>query len=224
MEHWNGFSPGEETQWVGGSIVGGASLTCVGADVPLQQPRPGEALAAVRALAALIVGAHVHRVGRHRDVHLVAVRAAARLLVHQRAVRLPVAGQVGRRRVLLAALGADVHVLAVARLLQRRRVRVRLAQRRRQAVLRLGDGLARRGRREADARLRVVRLVAQLARLPLVEDFVRIVEHGVVFGRRERALPLIGERFLRRHVQRQRLGGLLRRTLEVRHVAAVVER
>lgn len=57
-------------------------LARVRAYVTLQQPWPGEALAAVLTLAALVMGAHVHREGRHRDVHLLAVRTVARLLVH----------------------------------------------------------------------------------------------------------------------------------------------
>ena len=52
-----------------------SSLTCVSPDVALQEPRPGEALSAVGALAALVVRAHVHGVGRHGHVHFVAVRA-----------------------------------------------------------------------------------------------------------------------------------------------------
>ena len=58
-------------------------LTCVGPNVALQQPRPGEALAAIGAFAALVVGAQVHREGRHGDVRLVAVGALPRLLVFQ---------------------------------------------------------------------------------------------------------------------------------------------
>ena len=47
--------------------------TCVSSNVSLQQPGPGEGLAAVRTLAALAVCAHVHREGWNGHVHLVAV-------------------------------------------------------------------------------------------------------------------------------------------------------
>lgn len=80
----------------------------MGPDVSLQQPGSREALAAVRTLAALVVRAHVHGEGRHGDVHLVAVRTTTCLLVGQRAVRLAVSGQVTRRAVAFAALGAAV--------------------------------------------------------------------------------------------------------------------
>lgn len=78
--------------------------------VALQQPGPAEALAAIGAPASLSVRPHVHAVGRHRDVHLVAVGAAPRLLVGGAAVRLPVARQVAGGAVALAALAARVHV------------------------------------------------------------------------------------------------------------------
>ena len=42
----------------------------VRSDVTLQQPRPGEALATLRTLAALTVRSHVHAVRRRRRVHL----------------------------------------------------------------------------------------------------------------------------------------------------------
>ncbi|KAJ8877539.1 hypothetical protein PR048_021994 [Dryococelus australis] len=113
--------------------------TCVRADVSLQEPGPGEALATVGALAALVVRPHVHGEGRHRHIHLPAVRAAARLLVAGRAVCLAVASQVARRRVALAAVGARVR-LRLLRLRRRRRRRRRrqeqVARGRRQAHLR----------------------------------------------------------------------------------------
>ena len=56
-------------------------VTCVSPDVALKQPGSREALPAEVALAALVVGPQVHRVGRHRDVGLVAVRALAGLFV-----------------------------------------------------------------------------------------------------------------------------------------------
>lgn len=74
----------------------------------LQQPWSGEALAAVAALAALAVRAHVHAVGRHAHVHLVAVRTASRLLVGEGAVSLPVSRQVAGGAVRLAAVHATV--------------------------------------------------------------------------------------------------------------------
>ena len=80
----------------------------VRSNVPLQQPRPAEALAAVRARTALVVRAHVHAVGRRWDVEFVAVRALAGLLVVDAAVDLAVTGQVAGRAVGLAAVGAGV--------------------------------------------------------------------------------------------------------------------
>jgi hypothetical protein len=74
-------------------------LTCVRSDVALEEPGSGEALAAEGTLAALVVRAHVHRVGGHGDVHLVAVRTPARLFVLQRPVRLAVSRQVAGRAV-----------------------------------------------------------------------------------------------------------------------------
>lgn len=85
-----------------------SSLTCMSAYMALQQPRSGEALAAVAALAALAVRPHVHAVGRHAHVDLVAVRTAPRLLVGERAVSLPVSCQVTGRAVRLAAVCAAV--------------------------------------------------------------------------------------------------------------------
>jgi len=55
----------------------------VGPDVSLQEPGAGEALATVRALAALVVGPHVHREGRHGHIHLVTVGTTSSLLVTQ---------------------------------------------------------------------------------------------------------------------------------------------
>lgn len=100
-------------------------------DVTLEQPRAREALAAGRTLAALVVRAHVHRVRRHRDVHLGAVRATAGLLVLERSAKakfrynsnldmipsfnspmcLPMPGQIRRSRVLLSTLRTPVHVI-----------------------------------------------------------------------------------------------------------------
>lgn len=89
-------------------------VTCVRTYVSLQQPRSGEALAAVVALAPLIVGPHVHAERRHADVDLVAVRASSGLLVAERSVRLTVSGQIRRGRVLFAAIGTLV-ILVVLR-------------------------------------------------------------------------------------------------------------
>ena len=95
-------------------FIYGSLLTRVGSNVSLQQPRPREALAAEVALAALVVGAHVHAVGGYADVHLVAVGTAAGLFVAERAVGLPVPRQIGRGRVFLAAVRALVFLLAAA--------------------------------------------------------------------------------------------------------------
>lgn len=61
-------------------------LACMRTDVTLQQPGTGEALIAGRTLAALVVGTYVHRVGRHGDVHLGAVRTSTGFLIFQGAV------------------------------------------------------------------------------------------------------------------------------------------
>jgi hypothetical protein len=58
-------------------------FTCVCPNMSLKKPRPREALSAEVAFAALIVSPEVHRVGRHRDVRLAAVRALASLLVFE---------------------------------------------------------------------------------------------------------------------------------------------
>lgn len=70
--------------------IGIKSNTCMRAYVSLQQPRPGETLAAIVALASLIVGPHVHAECRHADVDFVAVRAPSGLFIAQRPVRLTV--------------------------------------------------------------------------------------------------------------------------------------
>ncbi len=59
-------------------------ITCVRSDMSLKKPRPREALSAEVAFAALVVSPEVHRVGRHRDVRLAAVRTLASLLVFER--------------------------------------------------------------------------------------------------------------------------------------------
>ena len=51
--------------------------------VSLEQPWPGEALAAVVTLAALVVGAHVHAEGRYAHVDFVAVWTATGFFVTQ---------------------------------------------------------------------------------------------------------------------------------------------
>lgn len=90
------------------------SNTCMRAYMSLQQPRPGETLAAIVALASLIVGPHVHAERRHADVDFVAVRAPPGLLIAQRPVRLAVSGQIRRGRVFLAAIRTLV-ILVVLR-------------------------------------------------------------------------------------------------------------
>lgn len=66
--------------------------TCVSSNVSLQEPGPGEALATVGTLAALVMSPHVHGEGRHGHIHLVTVGTAPSLLVTQRPVRLAVSG------------------------------------------------------------------------------------------------------------------------------------
>lgn len=68
------------------------------------------------ALAALIVGPHVHAERRHADVDLVAVRTPSGLLIAQRPVRLPVSSQIRRGRVLLAAVRTLVILVILVRL------------------------------------------------------------------------------------------------------------
>lgn len=73
--------------------VTGCLVTCVCSNVSLQQPWAGEALAARRTLASLVVGPHVLAEGGRADVYLVTVRTlAGRPLVVRGAVRLPARG------------------------------------------------------------------------------------------------------------------------------------
>lgn len=83
-------------------------FTCVCSNVPLEQPGPGEALGAVRAAADLVVRAQVHGVGRHGHVDLAALGAGPRFAVVRGAVDLAVPGEVGRGRIVLAAVPALV--------------------------------------------------------------------------------------------------------------------
>ena len=85
-------------------------LPSVSANVTLKQPRSAEALAAVRACAALVMRAHVHTEGRHTNVDFLAVRTFARLFVVHVAVYLLVSRQVAGCTVLLATLATRVHV------------------------------------------------------------------------------------------------------------------
>lgn len=55
----------------------------MGSDVSLKEPGAGETLATVGTFAALVVGPHVHREGRHGHVHLIAVGTATGFLVTQ---------------------------------------------------------------------------------------------------------------------------------------------
>jgi len=79
---------GTQVALVGEGLLANAALegllAGVGADVALEEPRSREALAAGRALAALVVGPHMHRVRGHRNVHLLAIGTMTRLLVHDR--------------------------------------------------------------------------------------------------------------------------------------------
>ena len=83
----NGFSPEMDKVvcYIDGQYlrVVKALLTCVSPDVALQEPRPGEALSAVGALAPLVVRPNVHGESWHRHISLVAVRALAGLLILQ---------------------------------------------------------------------------------------------------------------------------------------------
>lgn len=120
QQHWeNRTVSGRKTRGATNSSTFGQRyrrcFTCVRAYVPLQQPRPGEALAAIVALAALIVGPHMHAEGGHADVDLVAVRAPSGLLIAQRPVRLSVSSQIWRGRVLLAAVRTLVVLVVLIR-------------------------------------------------------------------------------------------------------------
>ena len=81
-------------------------LARVTSQVALQQPRPGEHLAADAAAVGQLMSEHVHGQRRHADVRLAAVDALLRRLGIEASVRLLVPGQVRGGRVLLAALRA----------------------------------------------------------------------------------------------------------------------
>lgn len=182
-------------------------LAGVRAEVALQQPRPGEGLAAQVALARLGVRADVHLQRPHRVVRLGAELAAERLL-HlagggRGAVELVVLGEAGVGRVRLAAVGALVALSLerAARVLLRRFVhgagRLRDRRGRRHAVHVLGQRGAGRRRRHRAARRsqRVQRAVAvrrRHAAVVLVDDVVlaaHVVRHVAVL-RRVRRLRL----------------------------------
>lgn len=77
-------------------------LARVTSQVALQQPRPGEHLAADAAAMCQLVSEHVHRQGRHAHVRLATVDALLRRLRGDATVCLLVPRQVRRRRVLFA--------------------------------------------------------------------------------------------------------------------------
>lgn len=74
-------------------------LTCMGADVALEQPGPGEGLAAYLADAGQRVGADVHLEGPQAGILLVAVPAGEGRPSRQMAVQLLVPGQAGQRMI-----------------------------------------------------------------------------------------------------------------------------
>lgn len=80
----------------------------MGSNVSLQEPGPGEALATVGTFAALVVGSHMHREGRHRDINLIAVGTTSGFLVTQWPVCLTVSGQVAGGAVSFSAVRAAV--------------------------------------------------------------------------------------------------------------------
>lgn len=92
------------------AAVGAAKrlLAGVRAHVTLQEPGPRERLAAHGALVAQVVRQHVHGQRRHGHVHLGARRALLGQLRVRAAVRLLVARQVRRGRVVFATLAARV--------------------------------------------------------------------------------------------------------------------
>ena len=101
---------------LGTDVAGERLLAGVGADVSLQQPRPGEVLAAVGAGAAGTVRPQVHGQGGGAAVDARAVRALASAAGagSSGTVRLAVTGQVTAGAVGLAALLALVGAAAAA--------------------------------------------------------------------------------------------------------------
>jgi hypothetical protein len=83
-------------------------LSCVRPNVTLQKPRSAETLTAEWALAALVMGAHVHTVCWHGDVYLLAVWAFPRLLVAEASMRLAMTCKVAGRTVSFATHSTDV--------------------------------------------------------------------------------------------------------------------
>lgn len=86
-------------------------LSSVSAYVTLQEPWTTETFTTVRTLTALAVCPDVHAVGRHGDVHLVAVRTLSGLLVRDAAVSLAMTGQVAGSAVTFSTFRTDVRVL-----------------------------------------------------------------------------------------------------------------
>lgn len=86
-------------------------LPGVGPEVALQEPRTAECLTADVTLVFEVVCEQVHGQRRHGDVRLPAVLALLGQLAVKATVRLLVAREVARRRVVLPALVACVALL-----------------------------------------------------------------------------------------------------------------
>ena len=125
-------------------------LAGVTSQVALEQPRPGEHLAADAATVGQLVSEHVHRQGWHAHVRLATVDALLRGLRVEATVRLLVPGQIRRRGVLFAALGArELGPVRLGGFLvgHRRAIRVRVATfrpavRHEERLVRVGHRLA----------------------------------------------------------------------------------
>ena len=121
-----GAQVGAVGEGAGAVRAGERLLARVRPDVALQEPRPGEGLAAQEALAGQRVRADVHLQGAQRDVDLLAVLAAEGFLVGRllgRAVQLLVLRQTAVGRVGLVAIRALVAGRRSGRRRRRRRRR-----------------------------------------------------------------------------------------------------
>lgn len=184
------------------------NITCVRTNVTLQQPWPWKSFPAMWALAALVMGANMHRISWHRHVHFVTVRTPTSFLIQQWSVRLTVASQIRWGRIFFAAFRAIVHIVGATDAVHRLATRIILCiavtfANRQQTVFRFLNGqcmLLEFGRLLWAQIDRVIGLVAKCTRFSFVENFVRIIVRWIVFGRRKRALSLIGEHFFWCHV------------------------
>lgn len=87
-------------------------LSSVGSDVTLKQPRSAEFLPAVWTFTSLVVGADVHAVCGHGDIHFFAVWTFPGFLVTDTSVSLTMARQITGSAVSFSAVYACVRVNA----------------------------------------------------------------------------------------------------------------